>query len=260
MPTRDDPWPPGTPCWVDLAVPDVPAATDFYGPVVGWSFVDSGAEFGHYHIARTGDRAAAAVGTLQQEGQPSAWTVYLASDDADATAKLVADNGGTVLVEPFDIPGNGRMLVALDPGGAAFGVWQAAGQIGLEIYNEPGSLVWTDTRLTDPAEDKRFYTAVFGHTFHPIPGTPGDYETFKVDGEIAGGMGGMMGPAGFPAHWLPYFSVPDVDAAVHTAEHGGGAMVTAPQDTSFGRTAELIDPFGATFAVHSSPPEEQQGT
>jgi uncharacterized protein len=260
MPTRDDPWPPGTPCWTDLAVPDVRAATDFYGPVFGWSFVDSGAQFGHYHIARTRDRAAAAIGSLQQEGQPSAWTVYLASDDADATAKLVGAAGGSVLIDPFDIPGNGRMLVGLDPCGASFGVWQAAGQIGIEIYAEPGSLVWAEARLTDLAAGRRFYAAVFGHTFQPSPGMPGDYETFQVGGQTAGGMGGKVGPAGMPAHWLPYFSVPDVDAAVSTTEHGGGAVVTVPQDTPFGRMAVLIDPFGAAFAVHREPSEEQQGT
>ncbi|MGH3923304.1 MAG: VOC family protein, partial [Pseudonocardiaceae bacterium] len=48
MPTRTNPWPTGTPCWVDLSVPDLAAAKEFYGAVFGWSFVDSGAEFGHY--------------------------------------------------------------------------------------------------------------------------------------------------------------------------------------------------------------------
>jgi hypothetical protein len=37
----------------------------------------------------------------------------------------------------MDVPGSGRMCVALDAAGAAFDVWQAAGAIGIEIYNEP---------------------------------------------------------------------------------------------------------------------------
>jgi uncharacterized protein len=259
MPTRDAPWPPGTPCWVDLAVPDVSAATDFYRSVLGWSFVDTGEEFGHYHVARTNDRAAAAIGPVQQEGQPSAWTVYLATDDADATAKQIAANGGTVLVEPFDIPGNGRMLVAFDTCGGVFGVWQAAGQNGVEIYNEPGSLVWTDARLTDPEAGKRFYAAVFGYTFQPVPGAPDDYGTFQVDGEVAGGIGGMMGgPPDVPAHWLAYFAVADVDAAVDAAERGGATVVMRQQDSAFGRMSILVDPFGATFALNGPNSQEQQ--
>ncbi|NMH95756.1 VOC family protein [Pseudonocardia acidicola] len=251
MPTRDTRWPTGTPCWVDLAVPDISAATQFYGAVLGWSFVDAGEEFGHFHVARTNGKAAAGIGPIMQEDQPSFWTVYLASDDADATAKLVAGNGGTILAGPMDIPGNGRMLVALDATGAAFGVWQAGGQIGIEIYNEPGSLVWEDARLADPAAGKSFYSAVFGYTYQPVEGAPDDYGTFSVNGEVAGGVGGMMGaPEGTPGHWLPYFGAADVDAAVAAAERGGATVLMSPMNTPFGRMGVLTDLFGAVFAVH----------
>ena len=257
MPFRTEPWPTGTPCWVDLAVPDVAAATAFYGAVLGWAFVDTGEEFGHYHVARTKDRAAAAIGPVQDPGQRVAWTVYLASDDADATAKLIGANGGTVLAPPFDIPGNGRMLLALDACGGTFGVWQAGGTVGAEIYNEPGSLVWTDARLTDAEAGHAFYSAVFGYTYEPVPGvSASEYAVFQVGGEVAGGMGGMMGaPPGTPSHWLTYFAVPDVDAAVATAESAAATVLMPPQDTPFGRMAIITDPFGATFAVHSGPTE-----
>ena len=60
--------------------------------MLGWSLVDTGEEFGHYHFA-AGRRPAPrpGVGPTMQEGQPSFWTVYMASDDADATAKLIAE-------------------------------------------------------------------------------------------------------------------------------------------------------------------------
>jgi uncharacterized protein len=153
MPIRTEQWPAGTPCWIDLAVPDVAAAKEFYGTVFGWSFLDTGPEFGHYQICQVDGRAAAAIGPLMAEGQHSAWTTYLASDDVDNTAKLITENGGTVLVEPLDIADNGRMCIALDAAGAAFGVWQAAGTIGVEVYNEPGALVWNDaaSRIRMPA-------------------------------------------------------------------------------------------------------------
>lgn len=256
MPTRTTPWPAGTPCWVDLSTPDLEAATAFYGPVLGWSFFDSGEEFGHYHICQTNGKAAAAIGPCQ-EGQPAAWTMYLASDDVDATAKLITDNGGTVLVPPMDVAENGRMCVALDAAGAAFGVWQAAETIGVEIYNEPGSLVWEDARLLDPAAGKRFYEAVFGFTYQPIDGAPVDYEMFCINGEASGGMGGMMGsPDGTPSHWIAYFSVADVDAAVAAAERGGGTVLMPPEDTPYGRMGVLADPFGAVFSVHEQLAEQ----
>ena len=64
MSTRTDPWPPGTPCWVDLSVPDVAGAVAFYSAVVGWTFVDTGPEYGGYHIAQVDGRAAAGLGWL----------------------------------------------------------------------------------------------------------------------------------------------------------------------------------------------------
>ena len=78
-------------------------------------------------------RAAAGIGPVMQEGQPSAWTVYLASDDADATAKLIGEHGGSIFAGPMDIPGNGRMLIAADPTGGVFGVWQQTGMIGSAV-------------------------------------------------------------------------------------------------------------------------------
>lgn len=256
MSIHSDPWPAGTPCWVDLAVPDIAAATAFYGAVMGWSFFDSGRRFGHYTIAQTQGKNAAAISPVQDAAQASYWTVYLASDDCDGTTKLITDNGGSLIVEPMDIPDNGRMAIAQDPTGGVFGVWQQAGMIGTEIVNEPGSLTWTDARLTDPAAGKEFYSAVFGYTYAAVPGAPDDYTTFHVGGEVRGGMGGMMGgPPGVPSHWLAYFSVPDVDAAVATAAGSGGTVLMSPETTPFGRMGVVADPFGATFSLHQPPPQ-----
>lgn len=183
------------------------------------------------------------------------WTVYFASDDVDATAAAITAHGGTVLMEPFDVGGNGRMSVAMDPSGAAFGVWQSGGTIGSEIYNEPGGLTWEDARLADVAAGQEFYRAVFGYRYQQMDGAPGDYALFSMGADPLGGIGGMMGaPAGTPSHWLAYFSVADVDTACAAATGGGGgALVGEPMDTQFGRMAYLTDPDGAPFALAGPP-------
>ena len=250
MPTRDTPWPAGTPCWVDLSSPDLPKAVEFYSSVLGWTLVDKGEEFGSYHIAEVDGRPAAGIGPVMSAEQPSVWTVYLATDDADATAKMIAENGGSLLFEPMDVPDQGRMAIAADPTGGMFGIWQAAGMIGTGVYNEPGGLVWEDARLTDTAAGKQFYSDVFGYTYQPVPGAPDDYATFHADGDPLGGMGGMMGlPEGTPSHWVAYFAVADADAAVSAVEAGGGAVLMPAQDTPYGRMAAVADPFGATFML-----------
>jgi len=255
MSFTDTPWPDGTPCWVDLAVPDLQAAQRFYGPVLGWDFADTGEEYGHFTICQVEGRAAAGIGPLVQEGQPSAWTLYFATADVDATAKLAGDRGGSVIAGPMDIPGNGRMAVAVDPSGAVFGLWQAAGQIGAEVVNQPGGLVWEDGRVTDVEGAREFYTALFGFTYAPVPGLPLEvYGTADLDGRPVGGLGGMLEvPEGTPSHWLVYFGVESVDAAVAAATAGGGRVIGPAQDSPFGRMATVADPFGAVFALHQPP-------
>lgn len=252
MTTRDIPWPAGTPCWVAISVPDVSAATAFYGAVLGWSFIDGGGQSGRYYIAQTGGRDAAAVGPVVQAGQPSVWTVYLATDDADETAGLITENGGTLLGGPTEIPGTARTGIALDPTGGLFGIWQSLEMIGAGVVAEAGSLTWTDVRLADPVAGRAFYSAVFGYSYQAIPDAPAGYATVHVtDGDPVAGI--VRTPDGVPSHWLTYFAVADVDAAVAVAARAGAAVLMPAEETGSGRIAVLTDPFGATFAVHREP-------
>ncbi|MDQ3987814.1 MAG: VOC family protein [Actinomycetota bacterium] len=168
----------------------------------------------------------------------------------DETAKVIAESGGTVLTGPFDVPSSGRLCLALDPQGAAFGVWQAAEDIGAEIYNEPGALVWSEAALPDAEAGRRFYATVFGYSYQPVDDAVPDYTTFHREGDPLGGIGGMQdSPPGFPPHWMSYFMVSDTDAAVASATERGAAVLAGPLDTPYGRMATITDPQGATFAL-----------
>jgi predicted enzyme related to lactoylglutathione lyase len=260
MSIRTSPWPAGVPCWADLSVPDLDAARAFYSAVLGWTFQESGEEYGGYVIGQVGDAATAGIGPLVQEGMPSAWTVYLASDDVEETAAAVAEHGGTVLLPPGDVGPLGRMFIAADPSGAAFGVWQAGTHIGASLVNEPGGLTWEDLRSSDPAAAQAFYRAVFGYRVDPLAMAGPDYGTFARPDEEAplGGMGGMMGaPEGTPSHWLVYFAVASTDDAVAAATATGGSVAQPAVDSPFGRMAVLADPAGAAFCVIESAGSQQ---
>lgn len=258
MSLRTSPWPPGVPCWTDLMTPDVAAAKAFYADVLGWTYQDSEQEYGGYAVAEVRGAAAGGIGP-QREGARTAWTLYLASDDADATAAAISEHGGTVLLPPGDVGPLGRMLVAADPTGAAFGVWQGGSHIGAGIVNEPGGLTWEDLRSPDPDAARAFYTAVFGYRTDALPMAGPDYATFALAGEEAplGGMGGMMGADGAPAHWLVYFGVADAAAAAGAAERSGGSVLAPAFETPYGRMAGLADPAGAAFWVVETTGEDQ---
>lgn len=249
MSTRSEPWPEGTPCWVDYGAVDVDAAVRFYCEVIGWTTRTTGPGQGGYVMCTVGDREAAGIGPVRTTGTPPAWLTYLATADADATAARVLAAGGMVLAEPFDVMGLGRMAVLVDTQGAVFGIWQAGSHIGSSVVDEPGGLTWNEAAHPDPEVGRRFYAEVFGYRYAPVPGAGEAYRTFSTDGDRPlGGIGAVPAPE-MPAHWLTYFSVLDTDAAVSAASERGATIEAAPFDTEFGRMATITDPWGATFAV-----------
>ena len=260
MSIRTSRWPAGIPCWADLMASDVEASGRFYAAVLGWTVPEPDEQYGGYVVAHVDGAAAAGIGP-EQPGARAAWTVYFASDNADATLAAVEEAGGTVLLPAGDVGPLGRMGIGLDPSGAAFGVWQAGTMIGAALVNAPGGMVWEDLRSSDAPAAQAFYSAVFGFRVDPLEMAGPDYGTFALPHEQAplGGMGGLMGaPEGTPSHWLVYFGVEDADAAAAAASAGGGSVTTAPFDSPFGRMAGLADPDGAAFWVAQALPDAPQ--
>ena len=64
-------------------------------------------------------------------------------------------------------------------------------------------------------------------------------------------------PAGAPSHWLVYFGVDDVPAAVQAAQDAGGRLLAPPFETPYGLMAALTDPAGAVFWVSDPGATEQ---
>ena len=151
MSTRYDPWPQGTPSWVDLSCPDPAASNEFYSALFGWEIEDTGPDMGNYGMCQVGGRPVAGIGPQMGGGDaPPAWLTYLAVDDVEKTAEAIASNGGHVVAPPMDVGAAGRMAVAHDPAGAFFGIWQAGETIGFERFNEPGSVIWNEAMSRDP--------------------------------------------------------------------------------------------------------------
>ncbi|GHF78688.1 hypothetical protein FHX82_004465 [Amycolatopsis bartoniae] len=244
MTFRDTAWPEGTPCWVDVQVPDPKRAAEFYGPLLGWEFSDQGG----YLIALREGRGAAAIGQ-RPPGGLSAWTTYLAVENADKTAAAIVEAGGRLMLEPGDVGPAGRLALAVDPAGAVFGIWQAGSTTGVQIANVPGTLVWNECLTRDYEGGKAFYEAVFGYSYDALPGGYA-YSTLKVDGNIVGGIGELTSPEVSP-HWSTYFGAADTDATVEKALSLGGSVLRPAEDSPYGRSAQLADDQGVPFNVIS---------
>jgi predicted enzyme related to lactoylglutathione lyase len=245
--------PNGTPTWIDLGIPDLDRAMEFYRALFGWEFAVGPAETGYYtSCLLDGRRVAALMPNHDAKATEFWWNVYFATDDCDSTAKRVVDAGGTVPMEPMDVMTQGRMAIAIDPTGAQFGLWQGRDHIGCEVVNEPNSLVRNDlvTPTAEPARE--FYASVFEFTLDRNEDMPNFDFTFlrRPDGHEIGGIMGSAEAA--KSSWNTTFEVADTDAVVATALAAGGKADT-PTDMVYGRFANITDPFGTEFAVIARP-------
>jgi len=246
---------PGTFCWIELGTTDQKGAKEFYGKLFGWTFEDQqmGPGMTYTTFLLKGRRVAAAytLDPKMQPGAPPNWMPYVATADADATARRVRELGGKVMADPFDVMDYGRMAVLTDPTGAVLSVWQARTHPGIEIHNEPGAFCWGQLNTSDTTKAEAFYAALFG--WGAKTGSDGGmtYTEWLVGGTPIGGMMGLPKEAQAPPHWLAYFAVADCDATAARAASLGATTCVPPTDiTGTGRFAVFTDPQGAAFAIY----------
>jgi predicted enzyme related to lactoylglutathione lyase len=114
-----------------------------------------------------------------------------------------------------------------------------------------GKVVWADLVTPDLDGAKRFYGALFGWTFHDVPGDR-NYAVALLDGAPVAGLFQkpvQPGQSKQPA-WLTFIAVRDVDAAQEAAlQRGGKVLFKSHYYPQRGRQAVLADPDGAVFAV-----------
>ncbi|GAA3347544.1 VOC family protein [Amorphoplanes nipponensis] len=243
---------PGVPNWVDLGTADLADAIRFYTSLFGWEAEVSGEEYGGYTTFRLDGRATAGAGPLYGEGQPTAWSTYVATDDADETAARVEAAGGKVLVAPFDVMYQGRMAAFLDQAGAPFSVWQAGTMRGADVFDVPGALTWNELTTRDVEGSAAFYGSVFGWVARESSMSGMDYIVWEHEGRPIAGLQPMDGdswPDDLPPHWMIYFAVADCDDSAAYAQSLGGRIVQPPTTLPIGRYAVLDDPQGGTFSI-----------
>lgn len=248
---------PGAFCWAELATTDQKAGIQFYSKIFGWSANNMPMgpdEF--YTIFQLEGRDAAAGCTLRPEqrahGVPPHWSLYIAVENADASAARATELGGTVLAPPFDVFDAGRMAVVQDPTGATFCLWQPNKNTGTGIAGLHGTLCWADLNTRDRDRAGQLYSELFGWQMMKEDEAPEhNYWHIKNGEEFIGGIppAAYLQP-GTPAHWLAYFLVSDCDVTAAEAKSLGATVYMPPTDfEDVGRASVLADPQGAAFAI-----------
>ena len=116
----------GDASWHELMTTDMNAALKFYTEVFHWQpgqSMDMG-PMGMYQIF---NRPHGQIGGMMNKSKemadvPPNWQIYFRVPDVDAAAERIKDNGGKILNGPMDVPDGDRIVNAMDPQGAAFGL------------------------------------------------------------------------------------------------------------------------------------------
>ncbi len=246
---------PGTFCWTELTTSDPDGAKRFYGGLFGWEADDRPVGEGAVYSMMTLDGSAVGAITGQPEqqrevGVPPMWNSYVSVASADATAARAGELGATVHAPPFDVMDVGRMAVIQDPQGAFFEIWEPRAHIGAAVVNAPGALVWNELSTPDQDASAAFYGDLFGWGTEEFPGMTERYLTIKNGDRANGGILHGLMPPDAPPHWLVYFGVEDLDAALTEVGRLGGRTMNGPIEIPVARLAFVMDPQGAAFALY----------
>ena len=107
--------------WNELSTADPGAARVFYGDLFGWSsddFMPMG-ELGEYRFFDHGSLRIGAVNGVMPGGHPG-WRYYIRVPSISKAADAVKASGGTVSLEPMEVPGGDMIVIGNDPQGAEF--------------------------------------------------------------------------------------------------------------------------------------------
>lgn len=110
--------------WNELATSDPAAAKAFYTRHFGFAFNHAMpmGDAGEYAFIDFDGATIGAVMPIMDPARPPSWLVYFGVSSVVAASKAIVRGGGTVMLEPHEVPGGDWIVVATDPQGAPFGV------------------------------------------------------------------------------------------------------------------------------------------
>lgn len=142
-----------------------------------------------------------------------------------------------------------------DSQGAAFAVFTSNHPGGDPKDEAPlGSVSWHELGTSDWASAFEFYSALFGWNKceEMDMGDGAIYLLYGVGEQMVGGMFTKTPEMPGPHAWLYYISVPSTVAAIEKAKSLGATLLNGPMEVPGEEwVAQLMDPQGAVFAVHS---------
>jgi hypothetical protein len=245
----------GAPCWADLWTSDVEGSRKFYGEIFRWEAQEPSPEFGGYFMfTREGVPIAGGMGDMGDMKADNSWKIYFDTPNIADTLDRAQKSGGQILMAAEAVADLGTQAVLLDSSGAQLGAWQAGTFPGFTVLEEHGAPSWFELHARNYDDAVNFYRDVFNWKTTPMSDT--DEFRYTTSSDLSGQdlLAGIMEagahlPEGINGQWSIYWHVDDVDETASATRSLGGAVVSEPVDTPFGRLATMADPSGAHFKL-----------
>lgn len=233
----------------DLRTTDLDAAEAFYPGLLGWQVQRGGGSRVLLAGAQRVGELVALPERARAQGAPAHWLGLIGVDDVEAAAQHFLALGAQRLGPAQQ---GARVAALKDAQGAVFGLSTQ------EARAPTDAVVWHQLNTTDLESAWRSYATLLGwrvtQTLELGPPV-GAYRMFGWGAEERS-VGGMVNTARLPGihtHWLFYFAVADLDAAVERVRSLGGRVTNGPMQVPGGdRVAACEDPQGAAFALSQS--------
>jgi uncharacterized protein len=234
-------------CRYDLRTTDPDAARIFYAEVVGLDFTEA---------PPSTEPSPIGVWLLHEQararGARPHWLGHIGVTDIEATVARLVEGGSERLGPTVQAQDGSRWSTLRDPLGALVAMRHS----GQRPNRTP--VGWHHLHTSDLERSWTTYSERFGwkqtETLD-VPEPAGGYRLFAWDeaGQSVGSMANSARAPGVHPHWLFYFSVADLEAALaKTRAHGGNAPASATVLANGDRLAPCEDGQGAAFGLYQS--------
>jgi len=235
-------------CWYELRTTDMKSAATFYADVLHLRF----REDGDSGVFLAGEEPVLGLSPLPEparaRGAPPHWLGQIGTGEIESYVARLVEQGAQTL-GPVQRSADGPVFAALrDP----FGVPLAVSARTHRPEQSPVS--WHQLHTTDFERSWSIYAELFGWSaLESVPGIPlGPHRLFvwEAGGPSIGIMADTARHPGTHTHWLFFFRVPDLDAALERIRVRGGEVLTPVRLPNGDHLVACHDPQRGAFGLH----------
>jgi len=237
---------PGKIVWHDLVTPNMSASQAFYSALLGWSFEEVGSG---YAIARNNGQVVAGIAELGDADRLAYWIPLMSVVNVDKAVDRTESAGGESLLDPFDLPGRGRVGLVRDPQGAAFGLIRTTAGDPPDMPPALNGWLWHEIWSDNSVATASFYRKLAEFDIRQEQQDGDVYRYLASQQQPRVGLGEKPNNR-IDNTWIAYIRVENIQTAVDNAISLGATILLNPRPSiRNGSIAVIVDPQGAGLVL-----------